>query len=126
MYRVEVNKNPDATFQVKSKDYEFTVSNKGKGINPLDTFLSSLGTCVGVYVNKYLEGAKMGDSAFSVLVEAELTKEAPYKLQDIRVNIKLDNSPIDQRRKDAILEFVKNCPVHNTLKSAPFVDIKII
>ncbi len=126
MYRVEVNKNPDTTFQVKSKDYEFIVGNKGKGINPLDTFLSSLGACVGVYVNKYLEGAKMGDLTFSILAEAELTKESPYKLQDIRVSIKLDNSLIDQRRKDAILEFVKNCPVHNTLKSAPFVDIKII
>lgn len=50
MYNVNITNNGDYLFNVKSKDYEFNVDVKGKGITPPDTLLASLGTCVGVYV----------------------------------------------------------------------------
>lgn len=38
----------------------------------------------------------------------------------------LKGAVLDERRRKALLEFVKNCPVHNTLKVNPLVDIKLV
>ena len=53
MYHVDIANAGDYSFSVKSKDYEFIVDVKGKGISPPDTLLASIGTCIGVYLRKY-------------------------------------------------------------------------
>ena len=75
MYRLELTNNPDSSFKIKSKDYEFNIDRKGKGIIPSDTFLASIGSCIGLYTKKYLEGVKVSSVDFNITVEAELAKE---------------------------------------------------
>ena len=53
MYKVTIESYGESGFVVKSADYEFIIDNKGKGITPPDTFLASLGSCIGVYIRKY-------------------------------------------------------------------------
>lgn len=125
MYRVEVSNKGDSLFNVKSKDCEFTVDTKGEGVTPPDTLLASLGSCVGVYIRKYAEGSKLDIKEFCVTVEADFAKEAPAAFRNINVSIDLQGAGIDERRRKAMLEFVKNCPVHNTLEAKPVIDIKI-
>jgi len=125
MYHADINNAGGYSFSVKSKDYEFTVDIKGKGITPPDTLLASLGTCVGVYLRKYAEGAKLSLPEFSISVEADFHKEAPIYFRKINVNIDLKGTRLDDRRLKAMHEFVKNCPVHNTLKKNPEIEIEI-
>lgn len=125
MYHVDITNTGDYSFKVKSKDYEFIVDIKGKGITPSDTLLASLGTCVGVYLRKYAEGAKLLLPEFSISVDAEFSKEAPIYFRKINVNVDLKGVRLDDRRLKAVQEFVKNCPVHNTIKNNPEVEIKI-
>lgn len=49
MYHVDIENNADSSFTVKSRDYEFIIDTKGKGITPPDTLLASIGSCIGVY-----------------------------------------------------------------------------
>lgn len=126
MYRVEVTCNPDSSFKVKSADYEFAIGLKGKGITPPDTLLASLASCIGVYIRKYGEGSGLGLNDFSVTAEAEFCRDKPACFKEIRVSVDLKGAGLDERRKNALLEFIKNCPVHNTLHADPQVDIKII
>lgn len=125
MYQVEVAHIKDYAFKVKSKDYEFTVDTKGKGIAPPDTFLASLGSCIGVYIRKYAEGAKIDLQDFSINVEAEFPKEPPFCFKQINVSLDLKDIKLDERRQAALLEFIKNCPIHNTLKNNPQINLKI-
>ena len=125
MYKVDVENSGDYSFNVKSKDYQFVVDTKGKGMTPPDTLLASLGSCVGVYMRKYFEGAKMAVPHFKVSVEGDLGKEAPYGFRAISVKIYMEGFSLDERRKKALLEFIKNCPIHNTLKANPTIDISI-
>ncbi|MEI6832216.1 MAG: OsmC family protein [Candidatus Omnitrophota bacterium] len=125
MYHVDIANTGDYSFKVKSKDYEFLVDTKGKGITPPDVLLASLGTCVGVYVRKYVEGAKLALSEFNVSVDADFSKETPVCFREINVNVDLKGTQLDDRRMKAMHEFVKNCPVHNTIKNNPEVEIKI-
>ena len=126
MYQVDITNEGGYLFNVKSKDYQFAIDTKGKGITPPDTLLASLGSCVGVYIRKYAEDLKLELKGFNIKVEAEFSKEKPVRFTHINISIDLKDSGIDERRKKALLEFVKNCPVHNTLSFAPLVDIKII
>lgn len=126
MYRVEVVSNPDSSFKAKSGDYEFTIGLKGKGISPPDTFLASLAGCLGVYIRKYCEGSGLALNDFSITAEAEFCQDKPVCFKDIRVSVDLKGAKLDERRQKALLEFIKNCPIHNTLHMNPDVNIKII
>jgi putative redox protein len=126
MYHVELLGNPDYSFTVKSGDYQFTVDLKGEGISPPDTLLASLASCIGVYINKYCQGSNLKVSSFSINAEAELSKEKPVCFKQIKVSVDLKGAVLDERRKSALLEFIRNCPVHNTLHSNPAIDIGII
>jgi putative redox protein len=125
MYHVDIMNSGDSAFKVKSDDYEFVVDTRGGGITPPDALLASLGTCVGVYVRKYTEGVKINLTQFSISVDAEFSKEPPYCFRQINVLVDLKGFKLEENRKEAFLRFIKNCPVHNTLKADPVVDIKI-
>lgn len=126
MYKVEVVSNLDTPFKVKSADYEFTIDLKGRGINPPDTLLASLASCIGVYIRKYSEGAGLKLDNFSVRAEAEFCQDKPVGFKKINISVDLKETQLDERRLNALLEFIKNCPVHNTLHMNPDVNIKIV
>ncbi|MFH0888546.1 MAG: OsmC family protein [Planctomycetota bacterium] len=127
MYRVEVtNTDSNSAFKVKSKDYEFIIDTKGKGITPPDTLLASLGGCIGVYLRKYLEGYKLAIDDFSITVESNLSGNQPVSFKDINVSIDLKGLQIDEHKQARLLEFIKNCPIHNTLEAKPRIGIKLV
>ncbi len=125
MYRVSITHEKDHKFLTKSGDYEFVIDAKAKGLTPPDALLAALGSCVGVYIRKYAEGAKLDLANFDITVEAEFSKEAPMSFRTIDVVVNLKDAQLDERRKQALLTFVKNCPVHNTLKLNPEVRIHL-
>lgn len=125
MYHVDVTNTGDSKFKITSANGELTIDTKGGGMTPPDTLLASIGSCMGVYIRKYCEGAKLPIAGFTISVDADFTKEGPLRFKDIKVSIDLKSAAIDDRRKKAMLEFIKNCPVHNTLKNAPDFMIEI-
>jgi putative redox protein len=125
MYRVEVTAGKDSPFKVTSRDYEFFVDTKGRGVTPPDVLLASLASCICVYIRKYAEGAKMTLDDFTVIAEAEFSKEPPFCFREIKVAIDLKGVSLEERRKQALLEFIKNCPVHNTLKATPHIEVAV-
>ncbi len=125
MYCVEINHIQDFTFKAKSGDYEFIIDALGKGASPADVLLASLGSCIGVYIRKYAQGAKINLANFTVTVKAEFSKTTPVSFKDISVSIDLKGNQLDERRLKPLLEFIKNCPVHNTLKGNPKVEINL-
>ena len=128
MYHVEVagSGSAESFLKVKSKDYEFIIDTKGKGITPPDTLLASLGSCIGVYLRKYAEGAKLDLGEFVITVDAEFSKEPPFCFEQIKAAIDLKGLKLEERRQKALLEFIKNCPVHNTLEAQLHVQIDLV
>lgn len=125
MYRVDIENNQDSTFTVKSQNHEFLIGLKGNGITPPDTLLAALGSCIGVYARKYADSAKLGLDKFRISVNAEFCADTPIRFKNIEVSIDFKGSMLDERRKKAFLEFIKNCPVHNTLKGNPGIEVRI-
>ncbi|MDO8489199.1 MAG: OsmC family protein [Candidatus Omnitrophota bacterium] len=125
MYKVEITHNSDFAFTVKTGQSEFIIDAQGKGLTPLDALLAGLGSCAGVYIRKYAQGSKLNLENFKINVSAELYSESPFSFRQIRVDIDLKNCQLDERRQKALLEFIKNCPAHNTLKGNPVIEFKI-
>ncbi|MFH0855952.1 MAG: OsmC family protein [Candidatus Omnitrophota bacterium] len=125
MYRVDMVNSGDYSFMVKSKDSEFVVDIKGKGMTPPDALLASLGSCIGVYLRKYAEGAKLDLAGFTISAEADFSQKRPVCFRKINVEIDLKGAQFDERRIKSMREFIENCPVHLTLKNNPEVEIKI-
>jgi uncharacterized OsmC-like protein len=125
MYRVAIAHNQDMAFSVRTGESVFSVDAKGNGLTPLDALLAGLGTCVGVYIRKYAEGSKLNLTNFKINVSAELSKESPVSFRQVNVEIDLKPASIDERRQRALLEFIKNCPAHNTLKNNPLIEFKL-
>ena len=126
MYRVEISNEGGSSFKVGSKDYEFVVDTKANGVTPPAALLAGLGSCMGVYIRKYFEGAGLELGEFSIAVEAEFDKEKPVCFKVINVSVDLKGAQMEERRKEGFLAFIKNCPVHNTLKADPAVEVRII
>jgi len=126
MYRVNVTYTKNLEFAVKTGDAEFIIDAKSNGLTPLSALLASLGSCMGVYIRKYAEGSKLPLENFSINLEADFDKKPAYAFKTINVSIDFKGAVIDERRKEALIEFIKNCPVHNTLKINPNIEVKIL
>jgi len=123
MYKVEINNNGDSVMKVKSEDGEFAIDTEGKGISPSSALLASLGSCIGVYIQKYAKGTNIELKGFRVNVNAEFSKEKPICFKTINVSFSLKDTVINEKKMKALLRFVHNCPVHNTLNIPTEVKI---
>ena len=126
MYQVNIENRGGYSFNVSSEGNDFCIDTKGKGISPPAALLASLGSCIGVYLNRYVEGVGLKPNGFKITVKAEISKEKPVGFREIYVSIDLNGQELDQRRKEAILTFIKNCPIHNTLKINPNIKMELI
>ncbi len=95
-----------------------------KGVNPLEMFLTSVGGCVGVYAKRYLTRHNIRFNKLDILVSANLSKELPMRLADIKVEVDTDADIGD--KKEVFERFIHNCPVHNTLLHTKEVNIKLL
>ncbi len=126
MYTVDIENKGEYKFSAKANNFEINIDSKGSAMSPMDVLLASLGSCIGVYIRKYFEGARLPLEGFSVHLEAEFTKEPPIRFQHISALVKLRGQGLDEKRKKSLLDFIKNCPVHNTIKNNPDIDISLL
>jgi len=87
MYRVDIKHISAYTFKATSSGNEFTIEAKGEGVSPPSALLASLGSCMGVYIRKYAEGAGLALDNFSLSLEADFSQEPPVSFKEIRVLI---------------------------------------
>jgi len=125
MYKVKINNSGDSLMQIKTKDGEFTVDVSGDGVTSPDMLLASLGSCIGVYIQKYAKGTNIKIEGFDIEVSAEFQNVKPIRFNTINATISLKNSGISEKEKESLLRFVHNCPIHNTLKNPSDIHIAI-
>jgi len=93
------------------------------GPNPLELFLSALGSCIGVYAKNYLVRHAIAFKKLKIQANAVLSEEHPIRLANIKALIDTDADL--QGKKDVFLKFVHNCPVHNTILNTEGIEIQL-
>jgi len=122
----------------RKKDLEFAISVRGHdvssdlsvkdggrdaGLSPAELLGGSLGACIAMMVQSYCQrhGYK-GDVSVSLTIELE---DSPKRVGGIVVDVELpDEVPKD--KIGAIRRMAELCPIHQTLRNPPRVDIDIL
>ena len=94
------------------------------GPSPVELFAGSLGACIAMMVQGYCQRHGYTDGDVGVSLTLELA-DAPKRVGGIVVDVELPED-VPQDKRDAIRRMAERCPVHETLKDPPRVDIDIM
>ncbi len=126
MYKVDISCKEGSVFDVTSGEAKSTIDMAEKeNLGPLPTLLAALGSCMGVFLRRYADNMKLPIKEFSISVAAEIEKTPVMCFKKIDVSIDLKGAPLDQAKKDGIMRFINNCPVHNTLHGNPEINAEL-
>ncbi|MFC1646455.1 OsmC family protein [Candidatus Omnitrophota bacterium] len=127
--KVQIKYQEGSRFIAQAREHQLTIDQpkeKGgsdSGMNPSEVFLSSLGSCIAFYARKYCKDTNVDPSGLVVDVESELSQDRPFRFKDVNVKIHLGQD-LDNRR-ESLIKFVSNCPIHNTITSHPNIKITV-
>ena len=91
-------------------------------MTPPELLLASLGTYAGYYTAQYLGSRGLGSQRVAVRVSAEKATQ-PARLASFVVDVEAPE--IDARHHEGLFRAVNACLIHNTLSSAPQIDLHI-
>lgn len=91
---------------------------------PLELVSVALATCVALYVSRFCaaRGFPADDVAVEVLPEFA---PAPSRLARFAVRVQLP-ATVPVHYREMVERVVRTCPVHNTLRSVPDIDVELV
>ena len=93
------------------------------GMTPPELLLASLGTCAEFYAVQYLRTRKLDDRGVEVTVSAEKLMQ-PARLGNFRIHVTCPTA-LSAEQTEGLRRSVHHCLIHNTLLSAPSVEIEL-
>jgi uncharacterized OsmC-like protein len=91
---------------------------------PVEMLCVSLGTCIGLMVDKFCCRNNYNDGKVSISLTYQMGG-TPKKVEVITLDIELPKDFPPEKRK-AVLKIAQVCPIHATLSNPPQIDIDII
>jgi len=114
--------------QVRDHDVASDMSEKDGGQDtapsPVELLAGSLGACMAMMTQRYCERHGYTDGDVGITLTIQLA-DSPKRIGNIVVDVELPKG-IPEERKDAIRRMVERCPVHETLRNPPVIDIEIV
>ncbi|MBF0520736.1 MAG: OsmC family protein [Nitrospirae bacterium] len=106
-----------------------SVKNGGAGTapEPFMYFLSSIGTCAGIYVLGFCQKNNISTENISLVQRNEFAPDEGGKMRLSRVSIDIQVPPdFPEKYYDAIIRVADLCAVKKTIMSPPEFDIKTV
>lgn len=125
---ITVTREGGLEFKIRVRGHEVTSDMSAKdggrdaGPSPVDLLAGSLGACIAMMVQGYCQRHGYdGDVGVSLTVELA---DHPKRVEGIVVDVELPDS-VPDGEKDVVRRMAERCPVHETLRNPPRVDIDI-
>ena len=93
----------------------------GAAPEPYDLFLSSIGTCTGVYVLYFCHERNIDASELKITLQFE-KNEKTHIIKEIRVHIHLPHG-FPEKYKSAVVRVAKLCTVKKSLEDPPSFSV---
>ncbi|HZD80378.1 MAG TPA: OsmC family protein [Actinomycetota bacterium] len=94
------------------------------GPSPTELFVGSLAACIAFYAERYLRRHSLPSEGLQVVGSFGFAQDRPARVGTIRLRLVLPPGvPVD--RHAGLLAVVEHCTVHNTLRQAPEVEIRL-
>lgn len=117
-FKIQV-RNHQVTTDMSAKD-----GGQDEGPSPVELLAGSLGTCIAMMVQTYCNRHGYTDGDVGVSLTLELA-DSPKRVGGIVVDVELPDG-IPEDKKDAIRRMAEKCPVHETFRNPPRIDIDIL
>jgi len=92
------------------------------GMTPPELFAASLASCIGFYVARYCEQAKIPADGLEVGCDWQVGGK-PRRIERIDVSVQLPGMP--ENRRKAVERVAESCLIHATLLHGTDMDIRI-
>lgn len=129
MTRLKATFEGGSRFTVACRSHTITIDqpkdNGGEdlGMTPPEVMAGSMASCIGFYVAKYCEQAKIDTAGLSVSCDWNVGG-SPKHMQSFDLNIHLPAVP--KNRRKAIEKVAASCLIHATLAQQPEVNISLL
>ena len=125
---ITVSRKQGIEFSVSVRGHEVTSDMSEKdgghdaGPSPVELLACSLGACIGMMVQSYCSRHEYeGDVEVSLTLELA---DSPKRIGAIVVDVELPEG-VPEEKREVIRRMAERCPIHETLKDPPRVDIEI-
>lgn len=105
-------------------DLPQTSGGQDQAATPPQLFLTSLASCVGVYVVSYCNNVGIDAKDMQMKISAEKAQD-PSRLDNIKIDVIMPNAELG-KRANAVLAVAKKCLIHNTIGHNTAIDIELI
>lgn len=116
-------------FAIRVRDHELTSDmaerdgGRDAAPSPVELLAGSLGACIAMMVQGWCERHGYTDGEVGVSLTLELA-DSPKRVGGIVVDVELPNG-VPEDKKERVRRMAERCPVHETLRIPPRVDIDI-
>ena len=116
-------------FEVQARSHRLIcdqpIENGGddEGMTPPELMLASLGACAEFYAVQFLRTRKLDEAGVEVRVTAEKLTQ-PARLGNFRIHVHCP-AALSAEQTEGLRRSVHHCLIHNTLLSAPSVEIEL-
>ncbi|WP_455368082.1 OsmC family protein [[Eubacterium] cellulosolvens] len=113
-------------FKVRTRHHELICDrpdHKDQGMIPSKLLITSLGSCIGFYVESYCKQAQIPIDNMTVTIRWEKASN-PARIGSIKIDVALPEERAKER-KMAIWRAAENCLIHNTLRHHPNISLEI-
>jgi len=125
---ITVARNDNLQFNIRVRGHEVTsdmsVKEGGRdaGPSPVELLAGSLGACVAMMVQSYCQRHGY-DGDVDVSLTLELA-DSPKRVAGIVVDVELPEG-VPEDKIEVVRRMAERCPIHETLRNPPRVDIDI-
>ncbi len=126
---ITVDRKDGLAFSVSVRGHEVTSDmsekdgGRDQGPSPAELLGGSLGACIAMMVQSYCTRHGYTDGDVSVSLTLELA-DSPKRVGAVVVDVELPDG-VPEEKREAIRRMAERCPVHETLRDPPRVDIEI-
>lgn len=107
-------------FEIKT-DQSVSAGGAGEAPNPFSLFLSSIGTCTGIYVLRFCQKRKIPTDKLNLVLKTEENRETGL-IENIKITIH-GGKDFPVKYKNAVLKVAHLCTVKKHLENPPTIDI---
>ncbi len=127
---LSVTRKEGTAFEIRVRGHAVRVDmaekdgGRGTGPSPVEILAGSLGACIAMMVQRYCDAHGYRDGDVGVNLTMELA-DSPKRVSAFTVDLQIPKD-VPEDRKEAVRRVAELCPVHETLKHLPRLDLEIV
>ena len=126
---ISISREADLEFNIRVRGHQIGADlseqdgGGDRGPSPAELLAGSLGSCIAMMVQSYCQRhGYEGDVGVSLTMELA---DKPKRIGDLVVDLELPES-VPEEKREVIKRVAQRCPIHETLKNPPGLDIDIV